>query len=433
MGRRYCGIVAAVLVLAGGSARAQGITEAVLQLLVDGGNTYAWREVELPGTKCGDGSQYRFYFYDSGSKNLVFYFEGGGACWDYDTCSGRAGVLGAAHPNGIAPGYITSFQPKYVSPIVNGADPGIPFRSRTDLVTRGWSVVYMPYCTGDVHVGNNVVTYVDPTGQQPPLTWNHAGYTNTLAAIDYVKQKMPSVEKLLVSGFSAGGTATSASYYFVRRALAPQRGYLLNDSGPIYPAPNVWSLSHPLHQRIRASWALDSVFQGLPASFDRTDFGSINRMVSVEFPNDRLAYTAFTRDYNYSRFSYESFLTPNDQASVLSYWQTDENALVAQLSGMPNWNYFIPYERQLNSSHCTTIVTFIGSHACQQMVKKTGWWWLTSTQPYTCKSEFVPMETFLARFIGGTVTRIQEPPNGYNANDLGMLIVAPIINAAAGL
>jgi hypothetical protein len=68
------------------------------------------------------------------------------------------------------------------------------------------------------------------------------------------------------------------------------------------------------------------------------------------------------------------------------------------------------------------------------MVKKTGWWWLFSSQPYECKSELVPMDTFLSRFIGnGAVTRIMEPPNAYNANDVGMQIVAPIINAAAGL
>jgi hypothetical protein len=434
MQRLLKGSTLALLLIGAGAARASGITDAIVSILVDGGNSYPWTEVALPGTVCGDGSQYRFYFYDSGSPNLVFYFEGGGACWDYDTCSGRAGVLGAAHPNGIPTGYITTFEPKYVSPVVNGADPGIPLRSRTDLATKGWSMVYLPYCTGDVHVGNNVKTYTDPTGVQPPLTWHHAGYTNTLAAIDYVKARKPGLQKLLVGGFSAGGTATSASYYFVRTGLAPQRGYLLNDSGPIYPAPNLASLSRPLHTTIRAAWALDSVFASLPASFDRNDFGSINRMVSVEFPGDQLAYTAYTRDYDYSRFSYERFLTPNDKNSVLAYWNTDENALVAQLAPLSNWSYFIPYERQINNSHCSTIITFIGSHACQQMVHKTGWWWLFSTQPYECKSELVPMATFLSRFINqGTQTRIVEPPNGYNANDLGMEIVAPLINAAVGL
>ena len=101
------------------TARAIGIED-----VVDGGNTYAWQEVALPGTICGNGSQYRFYYYDSPtSNNMLMLFEGGGACWDYDTCSGRAGILGAAHPNGIPTNYIQEFQPKYVSPLVERRGP----------------------------------------------------------------------------------------------------------------------------------------------------------------------------------------------------------------------------------------------------------------------------------------------------------------------
>ncbi len=70
--------------------------------VVDGGNTYNWVRVELPGTVCSDGSQYRFWYYDSPTSNdMVISYEGGGACWDYPSCSGQLGMLGAAHPNGV--------------------------------------------------------------------------------------------------------------------------------------------------------------------------------------------------------------------------------------------------------------------------------------------------------------------------------------------
>ena len=64
-------------------------------------------------------------------------------------------------------------------------------------------------------------------------------------------------------------------------------------------------------------------------------------------------------------------------------------------------------------------------------------WWEYATVPlgqtYKCYSEFVPMDLFLKRFItDGTRTRIHEPPNQYNAQDPGMKIVAPLINAAIG-
>src|SRR5512139_113308 len=199
-------------------ARAIGIED-----IVDGGNTYPWQLVELPGAICSNGSQYRFWYYDSpASTSMVISFEGGGACWDYATCSGQAGILGASNPNGIPLDYITQFKAKYVSPLVNGADPGIPlFRAKTNIATNGFDMVYMPYCTGDVHVGNSVVTYTDPTGQQPPLTWRHNGYNNTTAILNFLRGRFPSINKLLVTGFSAGGVASHAGYYFARRTLLP--------------------------------------------------------------------------------------------------------------------------------------------------------------------------------------------------------------------
>ncbi len=417
-------------------ASADILVDGILDLIVDGGNNYNWQKVTLPGTQCGNGSQYKFFVRKTSSPNLLFFFEGGGACWDYDTCSGRAGVLGAANPNGIADDYMTQFTAKYVSPIVNGADPGIPGRSRTDLVTKDWNIVYMPYCTGDVHIGNKTTTYVDTTGGQPSLTWRHAGYTNTTAAIAYAKSQFPAVSKLLVTGFSAGGTATAAGYYFVRKGINPTRGYYLDDSGPIFPAASSSSHSKPLHNMIRASWGLDSVFSQLPATFDPNDMGTINKMVALQFPGDQIAYTGYTRDYNYSRFSYDRFKSPNDKESVLGYWDEDQDNLVSQLNGYSNTSYFIPYARPINDSHCSTIITFIGSHACQQMQKKKYWWeyleWPIG-QSYKCYSEMVSMESFLNRFINQNArVRIHEPVNGYNDEDPGMSIVGPLINGALG-
>jgi hypothetical protein len=280
-----------------------------------------------------------------------------------------------------------------------------------------------------------VKEYADPTGQNPPLTWYHSGYKNTIAAANWAKTQFPSVQKLLVTGYSAGGTATTSAYYFVRRGINPVRGYYLNDSGPVFLAPTATSNSRQLHDKIRESWALDSVFAQLPGTFSTTDFGSINRMVALAFPSDQIAYTGYTRDYNYSRFSYERFLTPNDETSVHAYWKTDQDRYITELSQYTNVSYFVPYKRPINASHCSTVITFMGSHACQKMEKKHYWYEYLETpvNSYKCYSEFVGMDTFLSRFISGnTQVRIVEPTNGYNDEDVGMSIVAPLINGAIG-
>lgn len=43
------------------------------------------------------------------------------------------------------------------------------------------SIVYVPYCTGDVHLGNATREYADG------LTVQHRGYANGTAALDYVE------------------------------------------------------------------------------------------------------------------------------------------------------------------------------------------------------------------------------------------------------
>lgn len=400
--------------------------------VVDGGNNYAWQQIELAGTMCGDGSQYRFYVYDNpNSNNLLISFEGGGACWDYDTCSGRAGILGAAHPNGIPNDYIHDFQPTYVSPLVNGADPGIPpFRAKTTIATAGYDVVYVPYCTGDVHVGNNVVTYTDPTGQNPPLTWRHVGYNNTKKIADYLHTRFPSVNKLLVTGFSAGGVASSAAYYYVRRTIAPTKGYMLNDSGPIFPAPNSTYKSYPLHSLIKNQWALTTLYSQLPGTFNQNDFGSINTMLSTEFPSDLFAYTGYSSDYNFSRFSYERFYPNMTQSTILAYWRADQTNLINLIKTRSNYSYHVPWHRPINDSHCSAIITFIGSHACSSIRKKY-WWEIPWPQSWKCTGTFRPMETFLQNWLGNNQQqRIVETENYYNNEDPGMQIVAPLINDA---
>jgi hypothetical protein len=428
---RRAGVLRALAGLAIGALAVSGAHAIGIEDVVDGGNTYAWQQIQLPGTVCGNGSQYRFYVYDSpSSNNLLLHFEGGGACWDYDTCSGRAGLLGAAHPNGIPNNYIAEFQPQYVSPLVNGADPGIPLRAKKTIATAGFDVVYMPYCTGDVHVGNNVVTYNDPLGQNPPIVWRHVGYQNTTAALGYLRTRFPSINKLLVTGFSAGGTATHAAYYKARRTLLPAKGYLLNDSGPIFPAPNATYRSRPLHDLITAQWALSSLYSELPGTFSPSDFGSMTDMVALEFPTDQLAYTGYSSDYNYSRFSYERFYPNMTQATILSYWRQDQANLVNKMKTRANFSYHIPWHRPINDSHCSSIITFMGSHACSSIRKKY-WYEIPWPQSWKCTGTFRPFETFLQNWlVGNQQQRIVETENYYNNEDAGMSIVAPLINDA---
>lgn len=326
---------------------------------------FTWLMVEPGGaSSCGNGSPYRFFVnYSPLSENVLVYFEAGGACWDYPSCSGQEGVRGAANPNGIPEDYMQGI-PAVMSPFVLRNHPW------DSVPTHDWNIVFVPYCTGDVHTGNNQITYVDAdTGEE--LEWHHAGHANVLAVIAWMQETFPHIPKLMVTGSSAGGIGALVNYYFLRENLNVDQAILLNDSGPAYLTGELFPLerdahSKPLHLKIRQAWDLDPVLAEFPAPFDPEDFGSINLMVSALFPADRIAHTQFSRDENYSSYSYERFYEDIDLETMLEYWADDQENLMDLYDGLltspqyPNENtgYFIPYYRPFNESHCTCVLDF---------------------------------------------------------------------------
>jgi hypothetical protein len=311
-----------------------------------------WIKVEPEGAVCGDGSQYKFFVnYSNQSDDLVFVLEPGGACWDFESCTGQAGIRGAANPNGIPDDHYE------LAPFIS------PFLQRNDVTTptHDFNMVYVPYCTGDVHTGNNVIEYDDPLGEQASVTFHHAGHDNMQKVISWVDGQFTHVPRMLVTGCSAGGAGSITNYYFIRNGItAAEQGYLIDDSGPIFPSDG---FSGPLHTKIRASWNVDSILTELPAGFDPEDFGTINTALADEFPDDRLATTYFRRDMNFSLYSYERFYGEPwpTKDEVMEMWESDTQRLLDVYGSRDNLYYYIPYWRALNDSHCTTLISFPGS------------------------------------------------------------------------
>ena len=308
-----------------------------------------WLKREPPGAVCSNGSQYKFFVnFSETSKNLLIYLEPGGACWDFETCSGKAS-LGAANPNGIPDSHMEKWG--VLSPILD--------RSVEDNPARDWNLVFIPYCTGDVHTGNKVMTYEDPEGVEPPLTYRHNGHDNVTRTIDYLSQQFPELGRMMVTGCSAGGAGSIINYYFFRNGLNPDRGYLLNDSGPIFPSEG---FSGPLHTKIRESWDVDPILTRIPeGAAIQENFGDLNVMLASMFPEDRLSTVFFQRDYNYSRYSYERFYPEPTKEKILSYWAKDTSLLTEMYDEHDNLAYYLPYWRAFNDSHCAGILTYDGT------------------------------------------------------------------------
>lgn len=152
-----------------------------------------WNEI-LPGgdTICSQGTEFRFFARPADADRVVVYLQGGGACWDARTCD----VEG---------------DPTYSPTADERDDParrpaGIFDLDHPDNPVADWSMVFVPYCTGDVHVGDATATYTargDDAGERE-FTIHHRGYANVTAVLDWVGERFEEPTEILVAGSSAG-------------------------------------------------------------------------------------------------------------------------------------------------------------------------------------------------------------------------------------
>lgn len=196
---------------------------------------------------CKEGNTDFAFYVRSGKKSeLLFYFDGGGACWDTSNCL-------------IAP----TFSAEPASPDMPGShfQQGVFDQSREENPFKDWSQVYIPYCTGDLHIGSNDQNYIDVTGVlgnvNDEVTIHHRGFDNFLAVLDWVKKNYSAddeqedkhkrkhksdnyndkvankevLKRIFVTGSSAGSYGATFNYPWIRKAFPEARGYLLADAG----------------------------------------------------------------------------------------------------------------------------------------------------------------------------------------------------------
>jgi len=184
-----------------------------------------WKYVDVPGTMCMNGDTAGFGIsHNPDSKNVMIYLEGGGACFN-DVCD------------------FSAFNIPFIPPpdgIFNRSNPGNP--------VKDWSMIYVPYCTGDIHGG-------DKDTMLGGQVRHFRGYTNITT---YLQQWVPTfadADNVLLTGISAGGFGAGLNAVQVADAFGPgPQMIVIDDSGP--PVGNQ-VIPPCLQQTFREVWGLD--------------------------------------------------------------------------------------------------------------------------------------------------------------------------------
>jgi len=229
------------------------------------------------------GSNAAFHFWAKrGSVNkLVVFFEGGGACWDSATCS--LPITANSQPG--APGLykaeiLASDDPTRLSGIFDLTDARNP--------VKDWSMVYVPYCTGDIHSGSKSTGYTSILNGQP-FTIEHRGADNFRLILRWMRDNFDTAtDQVLVAGSSAGGYGAVTHFPAVRDAWPGARAAMLDDAGQGV-APDSFQAPRNNNWNFQLSAA---VYGANPQS---TPIGETVKRLADKYPNDRFAqYTTAT-------------------------------------------------------------------------------------------------------------------------------------------
>jgi hypothetical protein len=184
----------------------------------------SWTWVDIAGTKCRDGSATGIGVSPAAtaSSKVMIFLEGGGACFNATTCGGNSATYGALQFTGF--------------PNAEGI-AGIFSRADAANAVKDWNMVYVPYCTGDVHGGSATdVTVPGVIGAQ-----QFVGYDNMTRDLERIVPTFTATTQVLLTGQSAGGFGAALNYVQTTRAFAGPPVTLVDDSGPLMANPTLAS------------------------------------------------------------------------------------------------------------------------------------------------------------------------------------------------
>ena len=270
--------------------------------------TPTWETVDAPSDcMCADGSAFHFYLREASPTKVLFYLEGGGACFSGDMCKPGSGTYSET-----------------ISPVSKLEDsPGIFDFANPENPFADYSVVYVPYCTGDVHAGNTTKDYGNG------VVTEHKGFVNASNALDTMIERFPDTTQLVVAGSSAGSFPTPVFAGMAGDQLPNADLKVFADSSGAVPDAMGFVIGNWGTLETLPDWP---EIEGLTVDQFTPAYTFIK--AAEHNPNITFARHDFAFDNVLSSFARMAGLSPDDLVSVM---RTNESKVEATGVNVANW------------------------------------------------------------------------------------------------
>jgi len=328
-----------------------------LELVRDG----AWHWFDIEGMRCADGRPSGVGVRAvEGSTGLAVYLKGGGACFNAATCGLSAPLM------------LTGFEAIEANPY-GVLDFDVP-----DNPLASYDVVYVPYCTGDVHAGTTAGGQVEGVDQP----WDFVGHTNIVTALDRLAPTFPEASRLLVMGTSAGGIGALIDFPSIARGWPAAKTFLLDDSGLIFGDEY---LAPCLQRTMRDTWGLSEVLGDCPAC-ETPDGGGMAQYyayLAEHYPDTHFGLVASHRDRTVRLF----FGYGNDAC--------------APAAGLPDLG-----EQTLMDAIDALRGEVLGDRFATYVIDSDEHVWTTTPEFYSVQAAGMPLHAWFDAFLAGEATHV---------------------------
>ncbi len=226
------------------------------------------------------------------------YYQGGGACWEDLTCSipvcdNSVNPAGGDNPNNQSVGF------------ADRNNPANPFRD--------WHIVFVSYCSCDIHFGDAAQDY--------PTHVEHRGYHNSRVVEKFAREHFVNPDVVFVTGSSAGAYGAWFNAPLHHEVWPASQIHVLADAGNGVITQDFLDSYFP-------NWNFEA---NLPADFPElrevlengSGIPGYTEVVANEFPNTNWAHYSSAYDGSFGGQSgfYNLMLNGNDPAFALTWWQ----------------------------------------------------------------------------------------------------------------